>query len=216
MDPGPCLCLDAATVFPQVGVLCGEEWLCFERREHARAEALWAPLREWFPKFRWAGFIYNAGPGGTLGLHSVLMMVRIWKTLPACRSGPVGHYNGLQIASRLDPAHTLIAQVRQGECWRAKAGEVIPLPSGADDFPADALRFPAQPAAPPALRALEAADYDLRPAAPLLAAALTWDELWREPPASAAFTPWDGQRHGAGGVAADPAPDTSSPSRRRE
>ncbi|MDR0444881.1 MAG: hypothetical protein LBG98_01150, partial [Puniceicoccales bacterium] len=80
------LCLDTATIFPQVGVLGGGKWVYFKRFENARADVLWEPLKECFRNFSWSGFIYNAGPGGMLGLHSTLMMIRIWKMLALYRT----------------------------------------------------------------------------------------------------------------------------------
>jgi hypothetical protein len=203
MSDGPYLCLDAATVFPQMGVLEGGRWLYFERFSQARAEALWEPIRDCFPRFPWAGFLYNSGPGGTLGLHSVLMMIRVWKTLPAHRSVPVGHYNGFQIASRLEPKCPLLVQLRRGELWGAKGGEVLKLPPE-EKLPPEAKRFPTQSLAPSALMAHEALDYDLRPAAALLASSVRWDDAWAGIASSVPnFVPWDGRRHGGDPFPAD-------------
>ncbi|MDR2377148.1 MAG: hypothetical protein LBD54_00070 [Puniceicoccales bacterium] len=204
MSDGPYLCLDAATIFPQMGVLEDGRWLRLERFPQARAEALWGPIRDCFPRFSWAGFVYNSGPGGTLGLHSVLMMIRVWKTLPAHRSVPVGHYNGFQIASRLEPKCPLLAQPRRGELWEAKGGEVLKL-SPEKGLPPGARRFPTQALPPPALAAYEALDYDLRPAAALLASSIRWDDAWqREADSSISnFVPWDGRRHGGASLPAD-------------
>ncbi|MDR2420442.1 MAG: hypothetical protein LBD40_04030 [Puniceicoccales bacterium] len=192
------LCIDTATIFPQVGVLQGKEWLHFERFEHVKAEVLWKTLRQWFMDFSWSGFIYNAGPGGTLGLHNVLMMIRIWKTLASYRAIPVGTYNGLFIASRLHPEYTIWAQVCREKVWRAEGGELEILNPEEVEIFLNALRFPAQEVAPAALRNCELLNYDLSSAATLVASSLQWNDSWKEVPCSStAFVPWDRKRHGA-------------------
>ena len=192
------LCIDTATIFPQVGVLQGNEWLHFERFEHAKAEVLWKTLRPWFGDFSWSCFIYNAGPGGTLGLHSILMMIRIWKTLVPYRAVPVGTYSGLVIASQLHPEHAVWAQVCREKIWRAERGKLRTLSPGEAEISSNALRFPAQEVAPLALRGCEFLDYDLSSAAIRVAASVQWNDTWREIPCSStAFVPWDGKRHGS-------------------
>jgi hypothetical protein len=195
------LCIDTATIFPQVGILLGNEWLRFERFEHAKAEVLWKTLRQWFEDFSWSGFIYNAGPGGTLGLHNVLMMIRIWKTLESYRTTPVGTYNGLVVASQLYPEHTVWAQVCREEMWRAERGELRTLNPEEVEISSNDLRFPAQEVAPAALRNCELLDYDLHSAATRMAASVQWNDSWREiiPGPSTAFVPWGGKRHGPRG-----------------
>lgn len=199
MSDGPYLCLDAATIFPQMGILEGGRWSYFRRFPHARMEVLWEPIREYFPRFPWAGFIYNSGPSGTLGLHSILMMIRVWKSLPAYRSVPVGHYNGLQIASRLESKCPLLAQLRRGELWWARRGEVLRLSPEEGGILAEARRFPTQTLAPPALMAYKALDYDLQAAAALMLPSVRWDDAWRTETDSPipSFVPWDGKRHGS-------------------
>jgi hypothetical protein len=201
LPEGHYLCIDTATVFPQIGVFYRDEWLRFERFRQARAEVLWKSLKEWFPIYSWEGFVYNAGPGGTLGLHSALMMIRIWKTLVPYRSVPVGHYNGLAIASLLHPEHILVAQVRKGELLQARRGKLISVDPESTKFPPAALRFPSQMSAPLALQTFEVLDYDLSSAAALLFSSVQWDDAWRldENRQLAAFVPWDGRRHGSTG-----------------